>query len=119
MSSSHFGVHSSYLRLLGARDAHVLVGLTLLQFYLGHLETHFICEHRTDQSSPATAAQNSVLHTYLKHIAAHRAWQAAAPSTAALHHTAAFTPDICHPELSYLTWVSLASRCEALAKTAA
>lgn len=40
MSSSHFGVHSSYLRVLSATDAHVLVGLTLLQFYLGYLEIH-------------------------------------------------------------------------------
>lgn len=75
MSSSHFGVHSSYLRVLSATDAHVLVGLTLLPFYLGYLETHFVCEHKMDQSSPATEAQNSVVHAYLKHIAAGRPWQ--------------------------------------------
>lgn len=76
MSSSHYGVHSSYLRVLSARDAHVLLGLTLLQFYLGYLETHFICKHKMDQSSPATEAQNPVVHTYLRHKA-QRAWQPA------------------------------------------
>lgn len=65
MSSSHFGVHSSYLRVLDATDAHVLLDLTLLQFYLGYLETHFICEHKKDQSSPAILKHKVLWFTHI------------------------------------------------------
>lgn len=59
--------------------------------------------------------KNCVVHTYLKPISGRQP----PPSMAAPRHVAAFAPDICHSELSYLTCESLASHCRGLAKTAA
>lgn len=99
MSSSHFGVHSSYLRVLGATDAHVLLGLTRLQFYLWYLETHFICEHKRDQNSPASEAQIQWFTHTSSTLPLGGLGSQPAPSTAVPRHAAAFAPDICHSEL--------------------
>lgn len=117
MSSSHVGVHSSYPRELSAVGAHVLFSLTLLQLYLWYLQIHSVCVHEAGQSRPAAEA-HSVFHIYLQHIAAQRSWRPACSS----HVSHKQLPTLLTPatqKLSYLTCMSLAGSCRALAKSTA
>lgn len=98
MSSSHFGVHSSYPRGLSATDAHVLLSLTLLQLYLWYLQTHSICVHKAGQSRPVTENIQCFTHTSRRSLLRGLGSQPAL-SMSVTHHTAAYTADTCHSEV--------------------
>lgn len=119
MSSSHFGARSSYVRVLSATDAHVLLGLTLLQFYLWYLETHFVCEHKRTRAG--TQLKHRIL--WFTRPSSTRLLEALAAAGSCRGSATTFPqlPSLLTSAIQnfHLTCASLATHCRALARSAA